>query len=134
MTGTLVPTGVVTACCGGHRPAPGEASSCPCCAECVTNADVQARPVDVRAEQARADRERLAAWWPAARATARYAQQLLVHGAIEDQVRPLAEAVRHAIALPPQPVRPELPELEAACLREQLRGALWPGFTGAVPA
>ncbi len=46
---------VVTACCGGHRPAP----DCLCCAECVTNG----APCDAaaRAEIAHDDRERVAA-------------------------------------------------------------------------
>lgn len=148
VTGVLVATGVVTVCCGGHHPAPGEASTCLCCAECVTNAEGHARPASARAAEARADREALAAWWPVARAGARYARQVLMHGEVDDRLRVLRRLLTHAVALP-RPVRPEVPELDAACLRyeqdvwaaaeaervrRQLRDDLFAGFTGAVPA
>ncbi|MEV8439245.1 hypothetical protein AB0425_17860 [Actinosynnema sp. NPDC051121] len=124
---------VVTVCCGGHHPAPGEASTCACCAECVTSADVQARPPAARAAEAR-DRR---AWLAIRRRNTRRTVYVLEHGAIEDQVRGLVEAfghaVRHAVALPPRQERPELPELDDACLRHELLDTLHFGFTGTVP-
>ena len=60
MTAALVRTGVVTVCCGDHRPAGCCDENCmPCCPECVTCPEVHLLTVEQRAANARAARERL---------------------------------------------------------------------------
>lgn len=149
VTGVLVRTGVVTACCGGHRPAPGEASTCLCCPECITNAEVQDRHPDVNAAEARANRATAAFWSRAVRGATRHLTVLVLREALEKAIRPLDEAFRHAAAIPPPKDRPDVCLLDTACqryeeqvwaaaeaarVRQQLHDELAVGFTGAVPA
>ncbi|MEU4804398.1 hypothetical protein [Actinosynnema sp. NPDC023587] len=121
---------VVTVCCGGHRPAHGEASTCSCCTDCVTNAGGRA---EVPAERVRADRAATAARLARLRATVRRAVHVVIHDAVDAHVRPLADATRHAVAIPPQQARPALPELDEICARYELVDRLKVGFTGMVP-
>lgn len=88
MTGALVRTGVVTVCCGGHRPAAG----CLCCIECPVafNNDPA-----LLALLARGERDRVAAL----RLTLRRAFYLVTVGAIEDHLRDLVAASRSWVAV-----------------------------------
>jgi hypothetical protein len=100
VTAALVRTGVVTVCCGGHRPAPGEASVCLCCAECVTN--------DRRGRYS-AQARRLVAWSErclaaSRRATYRRAEYLVGIASVCDLDRATAHAVR-ALQLMDPPVQ-----------------------------
>ena len=85
MTGALVRTGVVTVCCGGHRPAAG----CLCCIECpvafnndpallaLLAAGERARHAALRMTLRRAEYALgLASYWDLYRATARAARPL----------------------------------------------------------
>ncbi len=59
MTGVLVRTGVVTVCCGDHRPAGCCDENCqPCCPECVTCPEAHQLTPEQRAANARVFRER----------------------------------------------------------------------------
>ncbi len=59
MTAALVRTGVVTVCCGGHRPAGCCDENCrPCCPECVACPEVHQLTPEQRAANARVFRER----------------------------------------------------------------------------
>lgn len=59
MTAALVRTGVVTVCCGGHRPAGCCDEDCrPCCPECVTCPEVHQHSPEQRAANARRFRQR----------------------------------------------------------------------------
>lgn len=87
MTGALVRTGVVTVCCGDHRPAAG----CLCCIECpvafnndpallaLLAAGERARNAALRLTLRRAEYALgLAPYWDLYRATARAARPLCV--------------------------------------------------------
>ena len=84
---------VVTACCGGHRPA----SECLCCGECVTNAAVGRMTPGERAAVARETRARVAARRAARLLTDRRAEQLVTCAAIDDCLRPLVEATTNVV-------------------------------------
>lgn len=101
---------MVTECCGGHRPAEGEASTCPCCAECITNVDVQRRTPAERAEMARADREALA--WRRARIVSaqRWARREFAHRYFAAMLADLDAALHHAVEIPEQPQWPATDE------------------------
>lgn len=100
---------VVTVCCGGHH----AASDCTCCAECVTNLDTQRHTAAERAAFARTAREQATRWRVAVEACRRWAYRTAAREYLDDQVHPLDEATRHAVAMPPTPIRPVLPELDA---------------------
>jgi hypothetical protein len=81
---------VVTACCGGHRPA----SDCPCCAECVTNADGGRLDPALRAVIA-ADEREIAGWL---RPGYRRVVGVLEREALWDDLRQLERVTHSAIA------------------------------------
>src|SRR5687767_10059409 len=81
---------VVTACCGGHRPA----STCTCCAECVTNSDVGRLDPALRAIVA-ADEREIAGW---VRPGYRRIVGALAREALWDDLRTLGRVTHAAIA------------------------------------
>jgi hypothetical protein len=117
MTGTLAlltdgtARGVrtVVTCCRAHH----TASDCTCCPECVTNLDMQRRTPAERAVLAQESRELVMFW----RAALALRWERLLRATIDDRVRALDVATHHAAAMPTPPVRPLVPELDAACPR-----------------
>lgn len=99
---------VVTHCCGGHRPAPGEASTCTCCPECVSNARRGRYSAAARRLVAHMERCLLAS----RRATYRRAEYAVGVAGLCDLDRATVHAVR-ALLLDP-PVRGVL-DAEALC-------------------
>lgn len=93
MTGALVRLGVVTVCCGGHRPAAG----CLCCIECPVafNNDPA-----LLALLARGDRDRAAAL----RLTLRRAFHLVTVAALDDHLADLVAATRAAVRVVVEPL------------------------------
>jgi len=92
VTGALVRTGVVTVCCGGHRPAAG----CLCCIECPAGAAATDRELlALLASDARTRHAVL-------RLTLRRAEYALGLGSYWDLFRATARAARPLCALPPE--------------------------------
>lgn len=91
MTGALVRTGVVTVCCGGHRPA----ADCVCCYECVTGVATAGLDLAIRAVLARDERERHAAL----RMALRRAFHLVCAAEIDDQLRDLVTTIRSTVGI-----------------------------------
>lgn len=95
---------VVTHCCGGHHPGPGEASTCLCCPACVTNVFTSRYSPEARRAVARGVRCAELPGLLRLRDVYRRVEHAL---AVEemwapelDEVRHLADALRHATQLP----------------------------------
>ena len=80
---------VVTACCGGHRPA----SDCLCCDECISNADIGRQEPEIRAAAARAARGRATQ----RRLNARRAEHAVTVAAIDDLLRSVVEGMANVV-------------------------------------
>lgn len=94
MTAALVRMGVVTVCCGDHRPAAG----CLCCLECPAGA-ATANP-ELLALLARGERDRAAAL----RMTSRRAFHLVTVAALDDHLSDLVAATRAAVRVVVEPL------------------------------
>jgi hypothetical protein len=102
VTAALVATGVVTVCCGVHHPAPGEASVCVCCPECVTNARLSSYLPEIRRVVAGWQRSELVPLLLRLRAAYRRVEHALAVEAMweseRDEIRHVAAATTHAVA------------------------------------
>jgi hypothetical protein len=117
MTTALVPTGIITICCGNHETGPPgsccENDCSPCCPECPTCPTVQAW---TPAERRRAAAERRILWADAitlhraARDTWLQAQQALHHVAT-GSATPIFDALAVQLAIHPDPAPIEVPPL-----------------------
>lgn len=116
MTAALVRTGVVTVCCGGHRPAAG----CLCCIECPVAFNNDPK---LLALLATGERDRFAAL----RLTLRRASYLVTVAAIDDHLRDLVAASRSWVA-----VTYAFEPVELAAARAVLAGLDLPHFEGSL--
>lgn len=87
----LVATGVVTVCCGDHRPA----SDCLCCSECTLHPAVQHLDPEDRAAAACDERDRARCL----RLAARRADHLITVAALDDQIADLRHVTAAAVVL-----------------------------------
>lgn len=118
MTTALVRMGVVTVCCGGHRPA---ADCGACCLECPAGSAI-ANP-ELLALLAAGERDRLAAL----RMTLRRAFHLVTVAGIDDHLRDLVAATRSWVAVT-YAFKPD----ELAAARAVLAGLDLPHFEGSL--
>lgn len=94
MSAALVRTGVLTACCGGHRPEGCCGEDCaPCCPECVTCPEVHQRTPEQRAVEARALRDRLMY----TRMQARQAELVVTMAALDDLLEQVSAAMHREL-------------------------------------